>query len=57
MRKTKWYYGRTTNGLKARWDPHTSRVQFLLWAPGEQGHPDGYWADLGFGHEIILDPL
>lgn len=39
-----WEWGHI-NGTTARRHIRNKNVQFLLWKPGEQGHPEGYWHD------------
>lgn len=43
-------YGLTTNGLPARRHKKTGIIEFMLWNPGEQGHKNGCWHQVGTGH-------
>ena len=44
------------NGRVARRIRGTNRVQFILWAAGEQGHKEDFWCDFGVGHEEHFIP-
>ena len=49
--KEQWEYGHINYGQGSRSRRHlkSGKVELLLWKPGEQGHPNGYWHIVGDG--------
>lgn len=53
--KSVWEYGKLNNGVKARRNKLTGKVQLLLWKAGEQGHTEDCYHKVGHGWENTFE--